>query len=204
MCLRALIVIFLFPPVKAVTIDRIAVIVGRTPILDSEITRDIKITAFLNHQPPDFALASRKQAASRLIDQELIRQQIRLGGFAIASQQETDQLLEQIERDRGARFNASLEQYSITKAELRDRLSWQITVLKFIDTMFRPQVVISDSDIEKYYESHRDQFDSKSLSTARPMIEAALSGEKINTLFDSWLDQTRKSARIVYLEKSLA
>ena len=204
MRLRVLVVIFTLSTARAVLIDRIAVVVGRAPILDSDIVRDIRVTAFLNHQRPDFALTSRKQAASRLIDQELIRQQIRFGGFPVASQQETTQLLKQIEQDRGARFSAVLEQDGISKAELRDRLSWQLTVLRFIDAMFRPQVIVSDADVEKYYQSHRDQFDSKSLSAARPAIETIISGEKLNALFESWLDQTRKSTRIIYLEKSLA
>jgi hypothetical protein len=204
MWLRLFIAMSILPVARAVLIDRTAIVVGRVPILDSEIDRDVRITAFLNHQAPDFGLPSRKQAASRLIDQELIRQQIRLGSFPIASHQETDKLLEQIEHDRGAQFKPSLEQYGITRTELRDRLSWQLTVLRFIDTMFRPQVIVSDPDIEKYYESHRTQFGSQPLSAARPVIEDTISGERINGLFDNWLEQSRKSARIVYLEKSLA
>ena len=192
---------------SAVVIDRTAVVVDRVPILDSDITREIRITAFLNQEVADFSEGPRKQAASRLIDQQLIRQQIRLGGYAIASKSETDQLLAEVKHEHfGAetQFEAALTRYGITDLELRDHLSWELTVLRFIDTMFRPQVVVSDHDVEEYYAANRSRFDSKSLAQVRPAIVETMTGQKINTLFDSWLAQTRKSARIVYLEKSLA
>lgn len=191
----------------AVLIDRVAVVVGRVPILDSEIDRDIRITAFLNQVPLEISNTSRKQAASRLIDQELIRQQIRLGGYPTASLAEARQFLDGIEKSRFssvADFTKALTQYGITEPVLVDRLAWQLTVLRFIDTMFRPQAVVSDSDIQSYYDSHRSVFGSQPLSVVRPVVIETITGKQINRLFTQWLDQNRKSAHIVYLEKSLA
>jgi hypothetical protein len=192
---------------NAVLIDRTAIVVDRAPILDSDIARDIRITAFLNREPPDFSDSSRKQAASRLIDQELIRQQIRLGGYPIAARTETDQFLSQIQKERfrsDLEFKTALTRYGITQPELHDRTSWQLTVLRFIDTMFRSQVVVSDEDVQQFYALHRAQFESKPLESVRPAIIETITGEKINALFDEWIARMRKSARIVYLEKSLA
>lgn len=204
---RFLLSVALVIPARAVIIDRTAVVVDRVPILDSEIARDIRITAFLNQEQPDFSDASRKKAASRLIDQQLIRRQVSRGGYTVASHAETNQFLVQIRHDRfssDAQFKQVLAQYDITDDELRDRLSWELTVLRFIDTMFRPQVVVADQEVQQYYDAHRAQFDSKPLDAVRSAIVETVTGEKVNTLLNDWLEQGRKSARIEYLEKSLA
>lgn len=200
--------LLLFAPFArpAVLLDRIAVIVGRTPILDSDITTDIRVTAFLNRTPLDFSPASRKQSAGRLIDQVIIRQQIQLGGFPIATRAETDSFLTSIEHSRAAsvsQFRSALSSYGISEPVLRDRLHWQLTILRFIDAMFRPQVVVSETDIENFYESHRAALSFKSIAQVRPAIVETITGERINTLFDAWLETNRKSARIVFLESAL-
>lgn len=189
-----------------VIIDRIAVVVGRTPILDSEISRDIRVTAFLNEEVPDFSLAARRKAASRLIDQELIRQQIQLGGYPTVSPSETGQLLSGLNQRFGgeSRFRRTLLQYRIDAAELRERLSWQLTVLRFIDTTFRPQVTVSDPEIQNYYDAHRTNFGAEPLGSVRTTIVDTITGERVNRLLEQWLEQSRKAAHIVYLEKSLA
>lgn len=189
-----------------VVIDRIAVIVGRTPILDSDISRDLRVTAFLNEKPPEFSAAARRKAASRLIDQELIRQQIRLGGYPMTSQAETEQTLSALKHERfgeESRFRQALLQYQISPTELRERLSWQLTALHFIDTMFRPQVTVSDPDIQTYYDAHRANFGAAPLGSVRTAIVDTITEERVNRLLDQWLAESRAATHIVYLEKSL-
>src|ERR1700677_676603 len=84
----------------AAIIDRVAIVVSNYPILDSAIDREIRVTSFLNHTSPDFSPASRKRAASRLIDQELIRTEIQTGEYPVAPESEAAQLLAQIRKDR--------------------------------------------------------------------------------------------------------
>lgn len=191
----------------AAIIDRTAVIVGRQAILDSDIDRDIRMTGFLNAEHLDFSPASRKRSASRLIDQELIRQQIRTGNYPVAPQTSARALLDTMIKDRfgndPAAFHRALAQYGITESALEDRLTWQLTVLRFIDIRFRPSVVVSDQEIEQYYNAHRAQIKT-SLEAARPQILEEITGERVNDLLDEWLRQTRAQTRIEYLEKSLA
>jgi hypothetical protein len=177
----------------AAIIDRIAIVAGRHAILDSAIATEIRVTAFLNHETPDFSAASRKEAASRLIDQALIREQIASGDYPVAKESEAAALLAQIRADR-PQYRAELARDGITEQELKDRLLWQLTVLRFIDARFRPQVVVSDEEI------HRAQAGRK---TDRQAIVDQLTGERVNALLDDWLKQQRSEARIEYLEKSL-
>jgi parvulin-like peptidyl-prolyl isomerase len=77
-----------------------------------------------------------------------------------------------------------------------------MTVLRFIDARFRPAVVVSDAEVQRYYESHRAEFKG-SLDDARQSITDQLSAERVNALLEDWLKEQRKQARIEYLEKSL-
>jgi hypothetical protein len=168
-------IMFLFAlgclPAASVIIDRSAIIVGKRVVKESDIQRDIRITSFLNGQVPDFSIAARKKAASRLIDQELIRQQIRTGKFPVAAESEADYLLAQTKQDRfasEAQYRNELSRLGISESELKDALLWQLTVLRFIDTRFRPAVVVSDEDIQQYYDAHRAE-----IAKAHPNAKSA-------------------------------
>lgn len=178
--------------------DRVAIVVGKQIVKDSDIDRDIRITSFLNGEQPVFGPASRKQAGNRLIDQALIREQIRSGEFPMASRSESDLLLDQIKKDRfptDADYKRSLAHWGISESELRDRLLWQLTALRFIDARFRPAAVVTDEEITQYQETHSGQ--------PQPTVQQTLEGERITKLLNEWLDQGRKEIRIDYLEKEL-
>jgi hypothetical protein len=193
-------------------LDRTAIIVGNRAILDSQIDRDIRVNAFLNRERLDLSAASRKQAASRLIDQEIIREQIQSGDYPVSTDADTDQMLAAMERERfagnDAAFRQSLARYGVSLAQLKDRLSWQMTVLRFIDARFRPGVSVSDQDIQNYSTAHQAELrrahpQAKSDEDLRSDVEQILIGDRVNQLLDEWLKQQRARVRIEYLEKSL-
>src|SRR5262245_7837713 len=57
-------------------IDRIAVSVNNRVITESEILRQIRITAFMNGEKPDFSAENKRRTADRLVEQALIRHEI--------------------------------------------------------------------------------------------------------------------------------
>ncbi len=63
-------------------IDRIAVTVDNRVIAESEIIRQIRITAFLNGEPPDFSAANKRTTADRLVEQALIRRELETTRYA--------------------------------------------------------------------------------------------------------------------------
>lgn len=79
---RAVLVLSLFNILLqgAIVLDRIAVIVGKHVIKKSDIDRDLRVTEFLNRQPLSLISTVKRQSAERLIDQEIIRQEIITGG----------------------------------------------------------------------------------------------------------------------------
>lgn len=194
-----------------VIIDRIAVVVGNSIIKDSDIDRDIRVTSFLNREPLDFSNAARKKAASRLIDQIFIRREIQIGDYPAATLQETDRQLDSLKKQRfpsNSAFEQALGQYGLTTLELRTQFQWQLTVLRFIDVRFKPAVLVTDDEIEKYYHEHaaalRKQYPGKTLDDLSEQIRGILSGERVNQQFFRWLDYQRKNNKIQFREESLA
>jgi hypothetical protein len=166
-------------PCAAVIVDRIAVVVNDRVIKDSDIGRDIRITDFLNGDQLDFSETARKKAAQRLIDQQLIRREVQVGGYSKATSEEVsnflDSIIKQRFHDSQSEYQTALKNYAMTDEQLREQLTWQITVLHFIEQRFRPAVLASDADVE----------------------------QRVNEAFEEWLDVAHKQAQIDYHETGL-
>jgi len=192
-------------------IDRIAVVVGNRVIKQSEIVREIRITSFLNGDQPDLSPASRKQAAGRPIDQYLIRQEVQTGEYPGASSNEAAQLLLKIRNERygnDGQYRQALAHYGVTEEELRDQLTWHLTVLRFIDARFRPAVIVTSSDVEEYYRSHRAALERANprgpgFEQLRPQIEETIIGDRINQQFEAWLEMRRQRTKLEYRMEEL-
>jgi hypothetical protein len=96
-----------------------------------------------------------------------------------------------------------LARYSLSEAELREQLLWQLTVLRFIEERFRPGVQIADEEVRSYYDQHLAEFkrldpDDYSFEALEPQIRQSLEGGAVNQNFEEWLDASRKRAHIKY------
>jgi parvulin-like peptidyl-prolyl isomerase len=196
---------------SAAIIDQIAIVIGNSIIKHSDIERDLRVTEFLNGDPLDLGNAARKKAASRLIDQVFIRREIQIGGYPSASLKQTDEQLARLERQKyksSAAFEQALRRYRVSEIDLRTQLQWQLTILNFIDIRFKPAVMVTDEEIEKYYNEHAAALERQhpgraSLDEVREEIRNLIAGEKENQEFFKWLDDQRKNTNIEYLEASL-
>jgi hypothetical protein len=196
---------------QAVVVDRVAVVVGTGIVKDSDIAEDLRITAFLNNESPAITVAARKKAASRLIDQALIRKELRMGDYPSAPVAEAQSLLADMKKRYAsdAVYEKALASRGIEEDEVKARLLWQLTVLRFIDVRFRPAALVTDDELQKYYDEHKAQLQAANpgkpatLDAMRPQIQDILAGERVNQLLDEWLDRQRKDTKIVYLEEAL-
>ena len=197
----------------AVVVDRVAVIVGRRAVKTSDIDRDLRVSSFLNRQPLDQTPAARRKAAERLIDQELVRQEIATGQYSQPTDQDVANFLQQLKRDRfggsDAGFRTELARYHLTEDQLKRHLLWQLTVLRFIDQRFRPSVLVTDEDAAAYYREHRAELQkaypqNSSLEALTPKIRETLTGERINQAFEDWLAETRRATRIDYRQQAFS
>lgn len=193
----------------AVVLDRIAVIAGTHVIKLSDLDRDIRLTDFLNRAPLNLNTSAKRQAAERLITQDIIRDEIVNGGYRRARDSQAAQMEADLLRDRYGgseqRLDAALRQYALTEPELRKELLWELTVLQFIDQRFRGGVVVTDADVRSYYDQHlaelkRQYPKDDSLEAMTPKIRATIEGQRINQDFDAWLDDARKNYHVEFKE----
>lgn len=210
---RAILMLFLtLHAPGAVVIDRIAVIVGKHAIKASDVERDLRVTDLLNRAPLDLGAEAKHKSAERLIDQSIIRGEIATGDYHRATDADANGMLAQIRRDRyggsEARLRVDLEKYGVMEDELREALLWQLTVLRFIDERFRPGVMVSDQDVQTYYNQHLAELKKQyprdsSLTALDPHIRALLQNQEVDKQFDQWLDDSRKGQHIEYREEAL-
>jgi len=194
---------------SAVIVDRIAVIVNKSAIKSSDIYRDLRVTQFLNRERPNVTADARRKAAERLIDQTILRTEITSAEFKFASSAEADAMLATIRRDRfggsDARMKTAFLQYGLDGEEFRSQLIWQLTVLRYIDQRFRNGVLVTDEDVRAYYDQHlaalkRDNPKDSSFEALAPKIRESLEGERVNQNYVESMEQSRRRARIQYIE----
>jgi hypothetical protein len=193
----------------ATVLDRIAVIVGKHVIKMSDIERDLRLTEFLNREPLDLSTQRRHQSAERLIDQEIIRNELAAGGYRRATDAHADGFFHQILRERFGdsqqRLDSELRRYSLTENELRAELLWQLTVLDFIQQRFQPEISVSDEEVHTYYNAHLSELQrqhgaNSSFDTLASQLREKMEADGINKAFEDWLTRARQRTRIEYRE----
>ena len=102
--------------------------------------REVRLTAFLNGTPADVGADSRRAAAERLVDQQLIRNEMQVAGYRPPSPEQGAKVLADFRRanyPNEAAYRAVLNKYGITEEELKEHLLWQATALSFTEQRFR-------------------------------------------------------------------
>jgi peptidyl-prolyl cis-trans isomerase SurA len=203
--------LFLLPILRAEIIDRIAISVGNQVITESQISEDIRLSAFLNEEKPTLEDNERKKAAGRLIEQTLVRREMEFSHYPLPALSDAAQPLETLKAryKTDAEYQQALDAYGITEDGLKRRLWWQATFLRFIDYRFRPGIQISDADVRAYYQQQLDKWKQEgvapvpALEDVRPSIEGALTEQRIDQAVDRWLADTRTQVNIRFHDEAL-
>jgi hypothetical protein len=198
---------------SAVIVDRSAITAGNKVITDSEIIRRIRLAAFQNRTVPDLSLASRREAAQRLIDLKLVEREMEVGNYVRES---SDQSAKQLSAFTAEHFNGSAEllqlalgAMELTPADLQAELAEQADFESFIELRFLPAVAqATDQEIEEYYRNHivsaaKPGETPPSLADSRTKIEQILANERADLELNAWLRDQRTHTRITYLESAL-
>ena len=196
-------------PVRAGDIlDRIVATVNNHIILQSEWQEAVRYEAFLSGRPLDqVGAADRKAALDRLIDQELLREQMRSSDFPHASSEVVEKRLQEIRKqyadsENESAWKAALVRYGLTEDELRRRVALQQDLLGLVDARLRPNVIIDSKSIESYYNQEllpqlRQSGDQQvPLAEVTPKIKELLTQQKMNQMLVAWLHDLRTGSRI--------
>jgi len=195
----------------AIIVDRIAISAGTQAIVDSEIDRRIRLTAFENGVPPIFDTGARKAAADRLIDQKLVEHEMEVGRYPRSGAEQWEGLLldyskQNFKSDPKA-LEAALAAASLTREDLEQDLARQSDLVTFISLRFRPAVQVTDQDVREYFQKNIQPKlppGTGSIEDYRIRIEAIITSSRADTEVEAWLKDQRKKTKIQYLEKELA
>jgi hypothetical protein len=185
---------------SAETIDRIAVSIGSQVITESEVLRDLRVSAFLDHAEVDLSPAAKRKSAQRLVDQLLILREASESRLSLPNEEAVVPLMNQVrtEYKPSSELQATLRRYQIADRDVAAQLLAGLTALAFTDLRFRPAVQVSEEEIREY---HAKLTDAASFDAVRDEIEALLTRERVEQALDQWLRDARASARIEYREQ---
>ena len=191
---------------RAEIIDRLMAVVNRQIITLGDVEQEIRLQgldAFSGELTEIHSQSqlTRELVLQRLIEQRLIREQIQqFPGLEVDDAQVESQLASIQKKLGGPEKLADLK---IEIAAVRDRLRWQLQVMKFIDYRFRQFVVVDTKEIESYYQNafvpelrKRSTLPAPPLAEVEEKIRKILTEEKLNTQVEEWLTSLRKDASI--------
>jgi peptidyl-prolyl cis-trans isomerase SurA len=189
-------------------VDRIVATVNGRVILQSDWDEALCYEALVSNRPLDqFTEDERRAVLDRLIDQELLREQLKSADFRHATDAEVQARITEARKqypqaasDEG--WRALLTSYHISEKDLFSRVQRQIDVMRLVDARLRPAVQIDSKSIEAYY---RDQFVPKlkesgaadvPLAQVSAKIRELLTEQKVSEMLVSWLQTLRSEGDV--------
>lgn len=189
-------------------LDRIVATVNGHIILQSDWDDALRCQAFedgrsLDQLPP----AEHKAALDRLIDQELLREQMHSQDFRHASQQEVEQRIQEIrglypEAATAEGWQGLLNRRGLSADELKQNVIQQLDLMRLVDARLRPNVSVDSKSIESYYNQQLlpqlRQSGGKEVPLAEvtPKIKELLTQQQMNQLLMAWLQNLRSGSEI--------
>jgi hypothetical protein len=183
-------------------VDGIVATVGRTVITDSMVRRALRTGALLAKTPLEETPKVWEESRNRLIEQALVKEEIRISRYTVAQPDEVRAAMEQVRGQLGgvAGFAAKLGEYGLTEADVAENVAWQITFSRFITYRFRPAVQVTDAALRAFYERWKPAGAKPAFEAAREEIEAEFIAEESSKYLDRWLNEVRQQTRIETLQ----
>jgi hypothetical protein len=187
-------------------VDRVVTNVNGHVVLQSDWEDEIAFEALLNGRSPDsFTTEERNAALDRLVDQELLREQVRPAAPAPSPEvqarvAEVRKLQPDASTDAG--WRSTLRRYGLSQAALEKRLADEIQLMKLVQDRLRPSVQIDQQAIERYYHDELVPDIKKAGGNAAPLtdvygkIKNMLAEKKMNELLTNWLASLRSGSQI--------
>lgn len=202
----------LLPAAAAERVDRLAVSIERTAIMESEILDHLRVAAFLEGKPIDLSPRARRAAAHQLIELALIHREMELSRYTPPGTEIAVPLLKKFRAENypeDAKYKAALTANNLRETDLLRNLLLQVTITRFINYRFKPGVRVAESEIDDYYrnsfvpgwESVKSPVPVPPLEDVRAEIEATLTDQKVDQAMDDWLKAAMASVRITYREE---
>jgi peptidyl-prolyl cis-trans isomerase SurA len=207
--LTCLVSALLLPAARAgEVIDRIVATVNGHIILQSDWDEALCYEALLNGRAwNQFADDDRRAVLDRLIDQELLGEQMKSASFQQASEAEAAARVVDARKQYPEAANAEgwqtvLAKFGLSEKDLVTHVQQQIDLMRLVDARLRPAVQIDSKTVEAYY---REKFvpqlklpivDDVPTADVAAQIRELLTEQKVNELMVSWLQSLRSESKV--------
>lgn len=197
-----------------VLLDRIVATVDRHAITRSDVEQEARFSHLVDGKTGDITVQDEIAALDRLVDRDLITDQVVVFGVIPVSNQELDARLAEIRKQiPGAASDGSwqgmLAENGLTEQDVENRVKQEIQTLRFIDLRFRSEVRVGTRSVQTYYDTKFVPDMKKKNLTAPPLeqvqdqIETILREERVNALIADWLKTLRSQGHIQAFDPSL-
>lgn len=202
-----------------VVIDKVVAVVNNQAILSSDLDNEIRLSV-LDPNRGGLGVLTRARALDQLIGRDLIQQQIRQedAQAALPPQAEVGERLNEIRKElpvcvrencaTDAGWKAFLAAHQLTQQRVENYLRFRLEILRFIEQRFRQGISISQKEIETYYHDTLLPQYAKGetvppLEQVSARIQEILLQQRVNALFDDWLNNLRKQGDVEVLDPAL-
>jgi peptidyl-prolyl cis-trans isomerase SurA len=201
-------VLIVSPAHAGEVIDRIVATVNGHIILQSDWDEAMSYEALLNGRALNqFGDDDRRAVLDRLIDQELLGEQMKSAYFEHASEAEAAARLDEARKQYPEAatpegWQSVLARFGLAEKNLVAHVRQQMDLMRLVDARLRPAVQIDSKSIEAYY---REKFvpqlklpgaaDTPSAEVSA-RIRELLTQEKVNELMVSWLQSLRSESKV--------
>lgn len=202
--LRALVV----PAAAGEVIDRIVATVNGHIILQSDWNDALRYEALLGGRPlAQFSEEDRRAVLDRLIDQELLGEQMKSAFFQHCSEEEASAEVVKARKlypdaATAEGWQGLLDRFGLTEKALRAHVQQQIDLMRLVDAHLRPAVQIDSKSVEAYYREKFVPQLKQSGAGEIPLVDVSakirelLTQEKVNELMVSWLQSLRSESKV--------
>jgi len=192
----------------AEVIDRIVATVNRHALLQSEWDEAVSFECLVNRRAlQEVTTASRVQSLERLIDQELLAEQMSASSFVPATAEEIAGRVRELRQtvpawktDDG--WRTALASYGLTQEDVEERTAVQVNLSRYLDLRFRPEIHIERRAMEDYYrqqllpQMRASGWPDTPFEQVAPKIEQLLIEQRMSELQDEWLRSLRLQGEI--------
>lgn len=194
---------------QAEVVDRTIAVVNHHLITWSDLDEQMRFEALENMRAlKDLGEADRRAAFEHLVQYRILRDQMQ--GTLPAQAYEVDARIAEVragwQMDKDdAKWAATLTHYGLSAAELREMVTNQVEILKFMEFRVRPMVRVTRQEVDDYYSlTLVPQVVAKG-QTPEPMeavtgkIRELLTEQKMNQELEKWLATLRSQASVQVL-----
>lgn len=187
-------------------LDRVIATVNRQPLLLSEWQASMRMEAFLQGRDLNtFSKEERQAALNRLIDRELLQQQMQ-ADYNPADKEVQERIKSIRSQINGAESDAGWAQilhgYGLSVSDVEDSVRTQLQVMRFVDLRLRPTIRIDEETLQTYYretlvpEVRNRGAEPEPFEQVRPRIREIIIQQRMDGVLESWLATLRKQSEV--------